>query len=195
MYDYDEKVYVPNLVETFSKAKERNGAFGNMTGGLPLIVGNVRANCSESLYQSLRFTSYPNLQREILPLGGMGCKMSSKKYRKDFTRSDWDDVRVDFMEWVIRVKLACHPINFGLLLLATQGRQIVEFSKKDSFWGAKPQVDGTLKGQNVLGQILMKVRDDYRSDRANGVEIYKTVRPVDVENFSLYGNPIGVLTF
>ena len=53
------------------------------------------------------------------------------------------------MRWCLRVKLAENWRSFGDLLLATGDRPIVEESKKDTFWGARPREDGALVGQNV----------------------------------------------
>src|SRR2546426_7568195 len=39
---------------------------------------------------------------------------------------------------------------------------IVEDSRKDDFWGAKASDEGTLVGMNVLGRLLMELREDLR---------------------------------
>lgn len=65
-------------------------------------------------------------------------------------------------EIVLRVKLAQHWDRFGSLLLATGQRPIVEESKKDVFWGARPVDEHSLVGVNVLGRLLMELRDEMR---------------------------------
>ena len=44
---------------------------------------------------------------------------------------------------------------------------IVEFSTRDSFWGAGPEWDGseTLVGRNVLGCLLTELRTEFHKDR------------------------------
>jgi len=66
------------------------------------------------------------------------------------------------MRWCIRVKLVQNWRRFSSLLLATGNRPIVEKSWKDSFWGAKPLEDGRLVGRNVLGRLLMELREELR---------------------------------
>jgi hypothetical protein len=50
----------------------------------------------------------------------------------------------------------------GHVLERTGKRSIVEESTKDEFWGAKPKEDGLLVGRNVLGRLLMELRDQFR---------------------------------
>ena len=54
------------------------------------------------------------------------------------TRADFEDYKVEIMNWCLKLKLANHPIRFGRALQKTGAHAIVEESKKDSFWGAKP---------------------------------------------------------
>ena len=46
-------------------------------------------------------------------------------------------------------------------------KPIVEFSMRDSFWGAAPEWDGseTLVGRNVLGCLLTELRTEFYKDR------------------------------
>jgi len=182
----------------FSKAKEKWGEFGNMTGGFPFRVLSCRIMekpvCStESLYQAMRFTEYPDIQKEILSAGGgMGAKMASKKYRNTYTRADFEEVKMDIMMWVLRLKLANHTKTFGEVLLETGDREIVEFSKKDDFWGAKPSEDGlTVTGHNILGELLMILREEYRTCVTEGTTHYKMIVPPSIPNFTLLGHSVS----
>ena len=76
-------------------------------------------------------------------------------------RPDWEgqeEVRLKAMLWVLELKLHFNPSTFGETLRATEGRQIVEVSRKDDYWGCKPAGDGLLVGQNHLGKLLCDVR-------------------------------------
>jgi hypothetical protein len=116
----------------------------------------------------------------------MTAKMKSKRYRLD-TRPDWEKVRVKIMRWCLRVKLAQNWDRFGALLLATDERPIVEESHKDAFWGAKARPDDQLVGANVLGRLLMELREELRSHP----EFLHDVEPPAVPLFYLLGRPIG----
>ena len=105
---------------------------------------DIRIDTAEALYQACRFPDHPEIQAVILDQRSpMTAKMKSKKHRKS-TRRDWAEVRVKIMRWCLRVKLAQNWSRFSTLLLRTDGRPIVEESRKDDFWGAKPRDDGTL---------------------------------------------------
>jgi hypothetical protein len=70
------------------------------------------------------------------------------------------------MEITVHLKLVSHWVKFGNLLMETGEKEIVEISKKDSFWGMIPQVSNTgiLVGENKLGEILVRFRDLIRTE-------------------------------
>src|SRR5688500_12497164 len=109
-----------------------------MAGGFPLLVNGVRILTSEALYQACRFPHLPKVQSLIIDQRSpLTAKMKSKPYRSD-SRPDWDHIRVKVMRWCLRVKLVQNWHRFSSLLLETDERPIVEESRKDDFWGAKP---------------------------------------------------------
>jgi len=182
------RTYVRSQVVVVYKTKEDFGGLSNMAAGYPLIVNGVRVRTAEALYQACRFPHLPEIQKEIIRQHSpMTAKMKSKPYRKD-SRADWDAVRYRVMRWCLRVKLAQNYDEFGQLLLATKNLPIVEQSRKDDYWGAKPfNETGTLVGQNILGRLLMELRDKLKEDSA---EALKIVLPLSVPEFFLLGTPI-----
>ena len=190
--------YEPGAVASFRKTKrpegltasdEFFGGLSNMASGFPVMVNDIAIRTSEALYQALRFPERQELQHLVIAQNSpMTAKMKSKVYRDLHTREDWDDVRVDVMRWCLRVKLAQNWQTFGDLLRKTGDRPIVEDSRKDDFWGAKPTEDGELLcGRNVLGKLLMELRDELNGENP---ERLKTVEPLDIPNFVLYGHAI-----
>jgi len=186
-----------NLLRTYHRAdvvvvyktKESFGGLSNMASGYPLLVNGVRILTSEALYQACRFPHLPDVQRKIIGQHSpMTAKMKSKPHRKE-SRRDWDHVRNNVMRWCLRVKLAQNYEEFGRLLLATRDRPIVEQSRNDDYWGAKivSTADDTLTGQNILGRLLMELRELLKND-ADGV--LKTVQPLNIPDFLLIGKPI-----
>jgi len=174
----------------FLKTKERFGGLSNMAGGFPLRVNGVRIRTSEALYQACRFPHMPDVQRTIIDeRSPMTAKMRSKPFRKD-SRPDWDAVRVKIMRWSLRVKLAQNWREFGRLLLSTGVRPIVEQSRKDDFWGAKVVEDGTLVGMNVLGRLLMELREQLKGDEAESLH---QIEPLPIPEFLLFRQPIEVI--
>jgi ribA/ribD-fused uncharacterized protein len=189
MIETQTRTYRTTDVVRFRKTAEEFGGLSNMAPGFPLVVLGHRIRTSEALYQACRFPHMPDVQKMILDEGSpMTAKMRSKPYRKD-SRPDWNEVRVKVMKWCLRVKLAHNWRKFSELLLSTGDRAIVEDSRKDSYWGAMPQDDDTLNGQNVLGRLLMDLRQKLREDP----ESLRSVAPLQIRNFCLLGEAIPMI--
>lgn len=181
------RIYDPSTSVVFLKTNEKFGGLSNMAPGYPLEVNGIAIRTSEALYQALRFPHMPDLQRVIIDEASpMTAKMRTKPHREN-SREDWDRVRVKIMRWCLQVKLAQNVDAFGKLLLSTGEAPIVEFSKKDQFWGAEPGEDGRLVGMNVLGRLLMELREQFRS---NGPGWVAKVDPLPIDHFDLLSRHI-----
>jgi hypothetical protein len=73
-------------------------------------------------------------------------------------RKDWNDAKVGIMESVLRAKLAQHD-EIRQALLKSGDAEIAEDSPEDYFWGRGK--DGS--GQNMLGELWMKLRGELQS--------------------------------
>jgi|688.fasta_scaffold70397_6 ribA/ribD-fused uncharacterized protein len=193
--DTSTEKYKLSEVVSFLKTKEAFGGLSNMASKLyPIYINGILIDNIEILYQICRYADYPDIQTQILNnKSPMGAKMVSKKYRKQYTRSDFENVKVDIMYWCLRVKLACNPLNFGSLLESTGNKVIVEISRNDPFWGAQFTKDnsGFLVGQNILGKLLMELRSYYRLNM--GKTTILKVEPLEIENFKILGKTIGIV--
>lgn len=76
-------------------------------------------------------------------------------------RQDWEKIKDDIMRKAVLKKFETHP-EIQEILLATGTEELVENSPIDYYWGCGK--DGT--GQNMLGKILMEVREIIRSRKA-----------------------------
>lgn len=179
--------YEKNECIFFRKTKEEWGGLSNMAGGYSLIVDGVKIRTTEALYQACRFPHLPEVQKLIIEqTSPMTAKMVGKPYRAH-TRPDWLKIRIKVMKWCIRVKLLNNLQDFGGLLSNTENLPIVEWSRKDEFWGAKLYEERYFIGINALGRLLMELREDIKSNQDiffNGLE------PLDIQMFSLLGKPI-----
>lgn len=165
----------------FRKTRETWGGLSNMAAGFPIKIGQIHVRTSEALYQAMRFSRHPDIQRKVLgEASPMAAKMVTKPLRESHGLECWEDVRVDVMRWALRVKFACNPTTFGDLIRASSPRPIVEVSRRDRFWGAAPH-GYELFGLNVLGRLLMELRDE--------LDQITTVPPPVVE-LELLGMPL-----
>jgi len=186
----ETRTYHTQQIAMFHKTNERFGGLSNMAPGFPITVNNRFIRTSEALYQACRFPHLPEIQQLVIEqTSPMTAKMYARKHLQH-TREDWDSVRVALMRWCLRAKLLQNQSTFGGLLLATEDLPIVEYSTKDAFWGAKPQSDGTLVGKNVLGRLLMELRELYSLNKIDCAQL----KPLNVSDFNLFGEKIQTLT-
>jgi ribA/ribD-fused uncharacterized protein len=149
--------YHPTECVTFCKTKEANGGLHNMAAGYPIAMGPTIVRTSEHLYQAMRFTAHPDIQRDLLAITSpMAAKMFAKGHA-DKARPDWLDIRVEVMEWVLDLKLLNNMKTFKPFLVGTGDKPIVEISRKDAFWGAIPH-EAVLRGKNICGILLWLLR-------------------------------------
>lgn len=183
------RTYYREDVIAFQKTREAFGGLSNMAPGFSLQVNGVRIRTSEALYQACRFPHLPDIQRKIIEQHSpMTAKMKSKAHIHD-SRSDWEKVNFMVMRWCLRVKLSQNYEKFGQLLLDTKDLPIVELSRKDDFWGAKisGKTNEKLVGQNVLGRLLMELRELLKSNSRGRLS---NVPPLNIPDFLLLGKSI-----
>jgi ribA/ribD-fused uncharacterized protein len=76
-------------------------------------------------------------------------------------RSDWNDVKIPVMTFLVKQKFSREPL--ATMLTDTYPCAIIEFNTwGDTFWGMIEK-DDILIGNNHLGKILMEIRNERRS--------------------------------
>ena len=119
-------------------------------------MDGVQWPTSEHLYQAMKFMGQDSdivAQIKNAP-SAHEARQIAKKY-PDQVIKDWDTIKVEMMEKIIREKHAQHTY-IQKKLLESMGRELIEVSPRDSFWGWGPNKDG----ENHLGKVWMKVRDE-----------------------------------
>ena len=157
----------------FTKVKLPFGWLGNMAP-YPVTYMGKTWRTTEALFQALRYEDeeiQEMIRKEPSP---MGCKFRVKAIVKDLTQKGELHKRVieplsekdlQNMELCIRLKIEQHP-QLLKALLQTTGCPIYEDvtsrGKRGTnlFWGALKNADGTWEGENSLGKIWMKIRDE-----------------------------------
>jgi ribA/ribD-fused uncharacterized protein len=131
------------------------GAFSNFSRHAVFLKGK-RWPTSEHYFQAQKFagTEHEEAVRR--------CKKPSEaaslgRSRKLPLRRDWESVKDQIMFDVVRAKFTQHE-ELKELLLSTGDAKLVEHTANDSYWGD----GGDGSGRNVLGQILMRVREELR---------------------------------
>ncbi len=175
-------LYRPEECVTFCKTKETFGGLSNMAGGYPIQMGNLKVRTNEHLYQALRFPDHPDVQQDLLAIPSpLFAKKFGRKHIEK-TRADWEDIKVDVLEWTITLKLLNNRERFTELLLSTGDKEIVEFSKDNDYWGAVPYNVVFLRGCNANGRLLWMHRRKIESK----IE-FSHVPKVNIPNFLFLG--------
>lgn len=125
----------------------------------PFLIDGVRWPTSEHYFQAQKFqgTEYEEEIRK-LPTPKEAAKRG--RDRSLPLCKNWEDIKIGVMAKALRHKfsLNCNP---GLLkfLLETGNEEIVEDAPWDSYWGI-----GSGDGKNMLGKLLMELRNGYLSE-------------------------------
>jgi N-glycosidase YbiA len=144
------------------RTRERFGELSNMCSGFPVEYDGRSFHSTEALYQCCRYPGLFDIQERINVKNAMLAKMKSKPPRSQ-TREDWNEVRVPIMEACLRLKTDQHFNRITDILAETGDLPIVEKSRRDTFWGAKPVSSSEIEGENVLGLLWMLIREEIRS--------------------------------
>jgi ribA/ribD-fused uncharacterized protein len=88
--------------------------------------------------------------------------LARRKGKKVTLRPEWETYRFTAMEMVLRAKFS--DPELARKLAATGDRELIEGNTwRDTTWGAIKTKDGTWKGQNRLGKLLMALRTEKRN--------------------------------
>lgn len=115
----------------------------------------------EEAYQANKFldSAHPEIAEMIKQSSSAHEAQKIAFANRDKQVSDWDEIKLAMMEVLLRFKLEQNPY-VAKKLLETLDYQIVEDSPKDSYWGWGENRDG----QNMLGTLWMKLREEIRKN-------------------------------
>lgn len=87
-------------------------------------------------------------------------------------REDWEAVKIDIMREIIRAKFEDERLQE--LLLKTGTVRLIEGNTwRDKIWGAVQNSRGDWCGRNLLGKILMEIRQELQQNQLDG-QVYST---------------------
>jgi len=135
-----------------------NGEFRWLSNFWPVSItraDGITYPSSEHAYMASK-TLDMSIRREVATLKTAG---DAKRFgRKIKLRADWEDVKRNEMLSVLRLKFQ-DPLLRIKLINTGDARLIEGNTWGDTYWGV---CNG--QGQNVLGQLLMLVRDEIRTE-------------------------------
>lgn len=124
----------------------------------PIIVTGFNYQNTEAAYQAAKTINIAHRQ-QFCDMTGEEAK---KAGRNVILRHDWDFVRLEIMELVLRAKFMSH-LDLAEKLMNTGSRDIINLNTwSDTHWGQIKDKSGNLFGDNVLGKLLMNIRSDLK---------------------------------
>lgn len=134
--------------------KSFRGMYGFLSNmhNCPVIYDGIEYTSSEAAFQAQKTKDID----ERVKISSMSGSDSKRYIRTIPIREDWDDVRLSVMEDVCRAKFDQNP-SLKEMLLYTDGQELIEGNTwGDRYWGVYRN-----DGENHLGKILMKLREEY----------------------------------
>ncbi len=145
-----------NVINFYSTQGEY-GCFSNFSRH-PVWLKGKSWPTSEHYFQAQKFAGTTH-EEDIRKAKTPGLAAQMGRDRKRPLRRDWEAVKDGIMHEVVLAKFSQHA-DLKEVLLATGDARLVEHTFNDSYWGD----GGDGSGQNMLGQILMRVREELRAD-------------------------------
>lgn len=147
-----QKESTRKVIEFYSHREEPYGCFSNFSPHA-IWIKDIKWPTSEHYFQAQKFEN-SKLQAKIQFAKTPGRAAEIGRNRSNPLRKDWEEVKDEIMFQAVLAKFTQHT-SLRKILLGTEDAYICEHTAKDSYWGD----GGDGSGKNMLGQILMRVRD------------------------------------
>lgn len=141
----------------FYSVADEYGDFSNFAG-FPIQVDGEVWPTSEHYFQAQKFDDRAyrkKIRNAKTPM--IAARLGRERGQR--LRRNWESVKVEVMRKAVRAKFRQHA-DLRELLVSTGDAKIVEHTDNDSYWGD----GGDGSGKNMLGRILVQVRDELRDD-------------------------------
>lgn len=145
-------------IEFYSSGEIPFGSFSNFLKKHPITVKGKEWPSSEHYYQAMKFegTEHEEAVR-LVKTPREAADMGRERSRP--LRTDWDQVKDDVMREAIKAKFTQHTC-LKSILLASGDAEIIEHTVNDNYWADA----GDGSGKNMLGKLLMELRDQLRKE-------------------------------
>jgi len=144
----------PDVIHFYSVTDE-HGWCSNFAP-YPIRLGGRTWPTTEHYFQARKFEDPRHqeaVRRARTPL--LAARLGRDRRHKP--RRDWESIKVAVMREALRAKFTQHE-ELARRLLATGEARLVEHTEHDDFWGD----GGDGRGKNMLGRLLMEVRQALR---------------------------------
>lgn len=144
----------------FYRVEDDHGNFSNFAP-FPIFIGGTSWPTVEHYFQACKFED-DSIREKIQSLSSPMSAAKEGRNRNNPLREDWEDVKDSIMRTSLSAKFKQHP-SLRKELLSTGDANIIEHTTNDSYWGD----GGDGNGKNVLGKLLVEVREELKSVNAD----------------------------
>ena len=140
------------------KITKFKGEYGFLSNFYPCTVtyNDHEYGSAEVAYQSEKCAK----EKDRLAISQMDSKKAKASGKKILRKSNWHEIKLEAMYGIVKAKFTQNE-NLKKKLLATGNSELIESNSwRDKFWGTNLK----LEGENHLGRILMKVREEIRTE-------------------------------
>jgi len=145
---------MPPVINFYSTTGEY-GCFSNFSRH-SIFLNGKRWPTTEHFFQAMKFQGTEHEEAVRMAKRPMEAASMGRDRKRPFRR-DWESVKDQIMLEAVRAKFTQHD-DLKAILLGTGDAKLVEHTANDSYWGD----GGDGSGQNMLGQILMRVWKEIR---------------------------------
>lgn len=131
------------------------GCFSNFAA-YPFELDGMTWRTVEHYFQAQKFVGTPHVEELRQVSSPMVVARMGRSHARPL-RPDWNEAKDDIMRRAVLRKFETHA-DLRDLLLGTGDEELIEQTTSDYYWGCG--TEGT--GKNMLGKILMEVRDTLR---------------------------------
>ena len=158
----------------FFRERETYGCFSNWYAAEFYYAGKHFAHAEQfMMYHKVLMFGKHDLAEQIMRSTDPGiCKNIARQPFPEFDSKLWSRTRKAIVKRGIRAKFRQNP-DILAMLLGTGNALIAECSANDTTWGIGFGIDderwhdvSTWRGKNLLGRILMEVREEFRREMA-----------------------------
>lgn len=141
----------------FYREKDAFGIFSNFYPA-PIELDGTVWPTNEHYFQAMKFEGTKHVE-EIRNMKNPFDAAVAGRDRNRPLRKDWEQVKDSVMEKALEAKFTQHK-DYRAILLKTGNATIVEHTRNDNYWADGTDQDNVIgPGKNMLGKLLMKIRD------------------------------------
>lgn len=141
----------------FYSTRDEYGCFSNFSAYSFKLKGKVWRT-SEHYFQAQKFVDTEHEEELRLVASPMVVARMGRSRQRPL-RKDWEVAKDQIMLEALRAKFSQNE-ELKKILLNTGDAVLVEHTRNDKYWGD----GGDGSGQNMLGKLLMEVREELRNE-------------------------------